>query len=126
MVGSAVRWRPPHEWRAPMNVPEPPQAARAGATQLPVTEAGGCQCGADHDETVLDARQIPHAIRHGAILGSVDQLRPGASMVLVAPHDPLPLLDQLRDRFGETVDVEYVLREPAQVRLRLTKSPSAL
>jgi uncharacterized protein (DUF2249 family) len=109
-----------------MNVPEPPQAAPAGATRLPVTEAGGCQCGADHDEVVLDARQIPHAIRHGAILGSVDQLRPGTSMVLVAPHDPLPLLVQMRDRFGESVDVEYVLREPAEVRLRLTKAAAAL
>ncbi len=77
-------------------------------------------------DVVLDAAAIPHAIRHGAVLGAVDQLRPGASMVLVAPHDPLPLLKQMRERFGETaVDVTYLSREPTEVRLRLTKTTPA-
>lgn len=103
--------------------PSTPVDPPAGASQLPVTEAGGCGCDADHDETVLDAAAIPHAIRHGAVLGAVDQLRPGTSMVLVAPHDPLPLLKQMRGRFGEdAVDVTYLSREPTEVRLRLTKN----
>lgn len=101
-------------------------APPAGANQLPVSEAGDCGCGADHDETVLDAAAIPHAIRHGAVLGAVDQLRPGASMVLVAPHDPLPLLKQMRQRFGEdAVGVTYISREPTEVRLRLTKTTTS-
>lgn len=93
-------------------------------TGLPITETGHkCQCGADHDHIVLDARAIPHAIRHGAILGSLRQLQPGTSMILVAPHDPLPLLAQVREQFGDTVAVDYESRQPQEVRLRLTKAP---
>lgn len=82
--------------------------------QIPLTEkpVGGCGCGCGHDDVpTLDARVIPGAIRHGAILGALDQVRPGAAMILVAPHDPLPLLDQVRDRFGDAVEIGYVDRD---------------
>ena len=62
------------------------------------SDAEGHTCGCHEQDTAapeLDARQIPHAIRHGAILGSLGQLQPGASLVLVAPHNPLPLLAQI-------------------------------
>lgn len=79
---------------------------------LPLTEAG--------QDIVLDARTIPHAVRHGAVLGAVDQLKPGMSMVLVAPHDPLPLLEQMRERFGDRVGVDYESKQSQEVRVRLT------
>lgn len=77
-------------------------------TELPVTEKGGCGCGG-HDEALpeLDARTIPHAIRHGAILGALGQLTPGKGLVLVAPHDPQPLLRQIGDVFGDTIVISY-------------------
>ena len=54
-----------------------------------------CGCGeqdpAGYPE--LDARAVPHAIRHATIFGALDAVRPGAGLVLVAPHDPLPRLD---------------------------------
>ena len=79
-------------------------------TELPLTEkaAGGCNCGG-HDEALpeLDARTIPHAIRHGAILGALAQLTPGKGLVLVAPHDPQPLLRQIGDQFGEGIAISY-------------------
>lgn len=92
---------------------------------LPLTEtthAGGCGCH-EHDDAVpeLDARAIPHAIRHGAIIGAVGQLRPGAAMALVAPHNPLPLLAQLRELFGDDLDVSYLDEGPDAWRLRLAK-----
>ncbi|MER8026397.1 DUF2249 domain-containing protein [Glutamicibacter protophormiae] len=54
---------------------------------------GGCACGG-HDEDLpqLDVQAIPHAVRHAAIFGALDSLRPGAGLVLSATHDPLPLL----------------------------------
>ncbi|MEO6205690.1 MAG: DUF2249 domain-containing protein, partial [Mycobacteriales bacterium] len=57
-------------------------------------EPEGHRCGC-HEEDVtelpeLDARVIPHAIRHATIFGALDGVAPGRGLVLVAPHDPLP------------------------------------
>lgn len=84
---------------------------------------GGCGCGA-HDEAipVLDVRTIPHAIRHAAVFGAFDAIEPGGAMVLVAPHAPLPLLDQLRDR--APIDVEFLVDGPTQWRIMVTRLES--
>ncbi|SER72572.1 Uncharacterized conserved protein [Propionibacterium cyclohexanicum] len=71
------------------------------------------------DIPVLVATEIPHEIRHGAIIGAFQSLRPGNSMVLVAPHNPLPLLDQLRE--VADLDVSYLQSGPVEWRLQLTK-----
>jgi len=93
-------------------------------TDIPVTEAKhSCQCGHENEALPeLDAREVPHAIRHGAILGALASLQPGAALVLIAPHDPLPLLGQMRDLYGDAVEVEYLDRAPKAVRLKLTKT----
>ena len=36
-------------------------------------------------------------------------------MRFVNDHDPLPLLDQLRERFQERVEIRYVQREPGAI-----------
>lgn len=91
--------------------------------ELPLAENHACDCG-EHDTTLpeLDARMIPHAIRHGAILGAFSQLRPGQSMILVAPHDPLPLIAQMQQTFGETFAYAYVERDASAVRVQFTRS----
>ncbi len=92
--------------------------------EIPVTQAkqGGCGCGCSHNETpVLDARSLAPAIRHGAILGAVASLAPGAAVVLIAPHDPLPLLAQIRDAHGDAIAVEYLDRAPDAVQVQLTR-----
>lgn len=90
-------------------------------TTLPVTEQA-CGCHEhDADLPVLDARQIPHAVRHGAIFGALSQLRPGQAMVLIAPHNPLPLLAQLADREGDAVQVSY-LQEGPEWHLKMSRA----
>ena len=69
----------------------------------------------------LDARVIPHAIRHGAVFGALGQVPVGKAMVLVAPHDPLPLLAQIQDREGAAVEFSYLQRGPDAWRLKLAR-----
>ena len=69
----------------------------------------------------LDARTIPHAIRHATIFGALDAVAPGRSMVLVAPHDPLPLLAQVETRYAGAFTAEYLERGPEAWRLSLAR-----
>ncbi|MDO5499919.1 MAG: DUF2249 domain-containing protein [Propionibacteriaceae bacterium] len=88
--------------------------------RIPLTEThAGCACGHDHGEPELDARMIPHAIRHGAIFGALASVPRGGAMILVAPHDPVPLLDQIREHAGDTIEISYLERGPEAWRLRL-------
>ena len=86
-----------------------------------------CGCGETdgpaHPE--LDARAIPHAIRHATIFGALDGIRPGKGMVLVAPHDPLPLLDQLEQRAPGVFAIEYLERGPVCWRLSMVRTDRA-
>ena len=93
-------------------------------TEIPLAQAEHqCGCGHEHDaEPVLDARAIPHAIRHATIFGALDSIAPGAGLVLIAPHDPLPLLGQVYDIYGDAIEVAYLDRAPQAVRLKLTKT----
>ena len=98
---------------------EPPNATEGCGT-------GGHSCGcgetsgADHPE--LDATTIPHAIRHATIFGALDAVPVGGAMVLVAPHDPLPLLAQLDQRSRGGFGVEYLERGPEKWRLLLSRN----
>ncbi|KUI23251.1 cation-binding protein [Mycobacterium sp. GA-1285] len=80
-----------------------------------------CGCGADAEEPVLDVRDVPHSIRHATVFGAFDAVPVGASMVLVAPHDPVPLLHQLHDRTAGRISFDYIERGPEAWRLRLTR-----
>ena len=90
---------------------------------LGLTEAtGGCGCG-EHstDLPELDARVIPHAIRHASIKGALGSLQQGAGMVLVASHDPVPLLRQVEDEAPGALAVEYVERGAGDWRRKFTR-----
>ena len=63
----------------------------------------------------FDARGIAKRFRHAAIFGALDSLRPGETMRFVNDHDPLPLLDQLRNRYGQAVAIEYRQRDPGAI-----------
>lgn len=63
----------------------------------------------------FDARGIAKRFRHAAIFGALDALNSGETMRFVNDHDPLPLLAQLMQRYGDAVSIEYVQRGPEQI-----------
>lgn len=69
----------------------------------------------------FDARGIAKRFRHAAIFGALDALTPGETMRFVNDHDPLPLLDQLRARYGEHVSIQYQVREPGSIVIDFLK-----
>ena len=82
----------------------------------------GHSCGChehDEDTPVLDVRTIPHAIRHAAIFGAFEAIAPGGSIVLVAPHAPVPMLTQLSQR--APIDVEYLVEGPTEWHVKVTR-----
>ncbi|MCI7305976.1 MULTISPECIES: DUF2249 domain-containing protein [Trueperella] len=89
--------------------------------ELPIQESHSCGCGHTHtDIPVLDARELAPAIRHGAILGAISQLKPGGSMNLIAPHNPVPLLDQVTAANGDAIAISYVSEDPWTVKFTRT------
>jgi len=63
----------------------------------------------------FDARGIAKRFRHAAIFGALDALRPGEIMRFANDHDPIPLLQQLQQRYGNTVEIHYQSREPGLI-----------
>ena len=55
----------------------------------------------------FDARGVAKRFRHAAIFGARESLEDGETMRFVNDHDPLPLLAQLDQRFGELLTVVY-------------------
>lgn len=89
-----------------------------------VSSPGGCgehTCGCGEVDGAgypeLDARAVPHAIRHATIFGALEALPLGGGLILIAPHDPLPLLAQVEERFSGAFGVSYVQRGPEDWRL---------
>lgn len=100
-----------------------PAAASAGS-QVPAS--GGCACGG-HDEpglAELDTRVIPHAIRHATIFGALEGLSSGKGILLIANHNPLPLLAQLEQRSAGKFDVNYVENGPGLWKLSMVRNQS--
>ncbi|MFD7406808.1 DUF2249 domain-containing protein [Streptomyces sp. NPDC059866] len=91
-----------------------------------IEETGGCGglcgCGGaeETNEPELDVRDVPHALRHATVFGALDAVPAGTAMVLVAHHDPLPLLAQIEQRTPGVFSVEYLERGPETWRLRLS------
>src|SRR6478672_3571581 len=74
----------------------------------------------------FDARGLSKRFRHAAIFGALDALLPGESMRFVNDREPLRLLAQLRERYGDLLSVEYRQREPGAVVIDFTVAPSAI
>ena len=100
--------------------------AGAGETE---TGCGGhsCSCGEVDGPGYpeLDARAVPHAIRHATVFGALDAVRPGGGLELVAPHDPLPLLAQIEKRAPGEFEVDYLERGPEAWRLTFVRRTAA-
>lgn len=93
-------------------------------TELRITETKSSSCGCGgHDEALpeFDARTVPHAVRHASILGVVDALQPGSAFVLIAPHNPLPLLAQIQALHGDSIQISYVQEGPDAWKLKMER-----
>lgn len=79
----------------------------------------GHRCGQPTPEGIypFDARGIAKRFRHAAIFGALDALQAGERMRFTNDHDPLPLLGQLQQRYGETLSIDYLLREPGNITI---------
>lgn len=89
-----------------------------GSREEAFAQTGSCECGAPDEELPeLDVQTIPHAIRHAAIFGAIESLRPGFALVISATHDPVPLLRQLRERHGEAYHAAYLDNGPERWRI---------
>jgi uncharacterized protein (DUF2249 family)/iron-sulfur cluster repair protein YtfE (RIC family) len=99
-----------------------------GESAEPVAEGGcggGCSCSEQDPAGVLpelDARAVPPSIRVAAIFGALDSIGSGSGLVLVAPHDPLPLLMQLEERSPGLFSIDYLERGPETWRLRFIRA----
>ena len=51
------------------------------------------------------------------IFGALDSVGPGSGLVLLAPHDPVPLLAQVEQRWPGRFTLEYLERGPVDWRL---------
>ncbi|MBM6545972.1 DUF2249 domain-containing protein [Janibacter sp. YIM B02568] len=90
---------------------------------LGLSASAGCACGcSDTGTPELDVRTIPHAIRHGVVFGALGSVPVGGAMVLVAPHDPKPLLAQIEEREAGAIDVTYLTEGPEAWHLRLART----
>jgi uncharacterized protein (DUF2249 family)/iron-sulfur cluster repair protein YtfE (RIC family) len=101
-------------------VDRPGQATTAAEPHRRACGCGGVE--ATDDAPVLDVRDVPHAIRHATVFGAVGAVPVAGSLVLVAPHDPLPLLGQLDEREPGAFSVTYDQRGPDAWRVRLTRT----
>ncbi len=70
----------------------------------------------------FDARGVAKRFRHAAIFGALDALAGGETMRFVNDHDPLPLLHQLQQRYGQSVDIQYRQREPGAIVIDFVKA----
>ncbi|RYP84490.1 DUF2249 domain-containing protein [Nocardioides guangzhouensis] len=109
-----------HQLLGHRDLTEAEERAEAG------TGCGGhaCSCGEVDGPGYpeLDVRAVPHAIRHATIFGALESVQPGAGLELVAPHDPLPLLDQINQRWPGAFAVAYRERGPEAWRLTLERT----
>lgn len=84
--------------------------------QLPISATG--QAG---QIPTLNASEIPHAVRHGAIHGALGTRNVGEAMILIAPHNPLPLLKEVEAR-EETFELEYLQEGPTDWHIKFTRT----
>ncbi|MGP9836456.1 DUF2249 domain-containing protein [Arthrobacter sp. 179] len=110
---------------AELSTPSPDSADQGRAEEAAgaAPAGGGCACGGHDEEGLaeLDTRVIPHAIRHATIFGALEGLAPGRGILLIANHNPLPLLAQLEQRAAGQFAVEYIEEGPETYQLSMIR-----
>lgn len=73
----------------------------------------------------FDARGVAKRFRHAAIFGALESLEDGETMRFVNDHDPLPLLSQIGQRYGNQIGIAYVTREAGNIVIDFTVQVNA-
>ena len=97
-----------------------PLASASGTAHSCGCGKGGCGGGAEEVPS-LDVRLIPREVRHAAVLGALGAVAPGGTVVLLAPHDPIPLMRELSQREPGAFAVSYDQEGPDTWAVRLTR-----
>ena len=86
-------------------------------------ESHSCRCGEESASTFpeLDAISIPHEIRHAAIIGALESLKPSQGMILIAPHKPVPLLAQIEKKHPGVFAVSHLEENPEKWRVQFVR-----
>ncbi|MES3022934.1 MAG: DUF2249 domain-containing protein [Pseudomonadota bacterium] len=74
-----------------------------------------CSTGTGAAVHPFDARGVAKRFRHAAIFGALNALNRGETMRFCNDHDPLPLLEQIDQVFGQRVTIRYVARSPGEI-----------
>jgi uncharacterized protein (DUF2249 family) len=74
----------------------------------------------DNNVFPFDARGVAKRFRHAAIFGALESLEDGETMRFVNDHDPVPLLNQIQQRYGAQIGINYVAREPGNIVIDFT------
>lgn len=72
--------------------------------------------------TRYDVRQIPKQERHSTIHHRYGMIPDGETMEIVAPHEPRPLHQEFRERYGDDFSWNVLTDEPGECRVRITKT----
>ncbi|MBL9167912.1 MAG: DUF2249 domain-containing protein [Verrucomicrobiales bacterium] len=72
-------------------------------------------------EHLIDVRTMPPRERHPKIFGMWEELAPGAAILLVNDHDPVPLYYQFACEYTGTFRWEYLEQGPDIFRVRISK-----
>ncbi|HJV07299.1 MAG TPA: DUF2249 domain-containing protein [Chromobacteriaceae bacterium] len=79
----------------------------------------------DQNVHLFDARGVAKRFRHAAIFGALEQLHRGEVMRFVNDHEPMPLLQQIRQRYQDQIEIVAVSQQPGEVVFDFLVFPSA-
>jgi len=97
----------------------------SGEWRVEVVKTGDSEAADEDVVTRYDVREIPKAERHPTIHHRYGMLPEGATMELIAPHEPRPLRREFRQQYGDSFAWDVVESEPGRCRVRITKAESA-
>lgn len=92
------------------------------ALDWPMADGAVDGTAAGTETIVLDARTIPHAIRHAAVFGALDAVIPGFALDVIEPHDPQRMLAELQHSQPDIFDVSFIERGPEFWRVRFRRA----
>jgi len=96
----------------------------SGEWRVEIIKTGDSEATDEDIVTRYDVRDIPKEERHPTIHHRYGMLPEGGTLELIAPHEPKPLHQEFRQRYGDSFVWEVVESEPGRCRVQITNSDS--